>query len=95
MTFFLACISPMAFAQTVSVSGVVVDGSEVPVIGAAVIVKGTDIGAVTDENGKFSFKALSSSAELEASALGYATATVKVAGGQYSNCPSGGCELSR
>ena len=81
LTLILACISPMLFAQTVSVSGVVVDEYELPVIGAAVIVKGTDIGTVADENGKFSFNALSPSAELEASALGYAVATVKVAGG--------------
>ena len=57
------------------------DESELPVIGAAVIVKGTDIGTATDENGRFSFNALSPKAELEASALGYAVATVKVAGG--------------
>ena len=81
LTLILACISPMLFAQTVSVSGVVVDEYELPVIGAAVIVKGTDIGTVADENGKFSFNALSPSAELEASDLGYAVATVKVAGG--------------
>jgi len=82
LTLILACISPMLFAQTVSVSGVVVDEYELPVIGAAVIVKGTDIGTVADENGKFSFNALSPSAELEASALGYAAATVNVAGGR-------------
>jgi len=81
LTLLLACISPEVFAQTVSVSGVVVDESELPVIGAAVIVKGTDIGTATDENGRFSFNALSPKAELEASALGYAVATVKVAGG--------------
>lgn len=81
LTLLLACISLEVFAQTVSVSGVVVDESELPVIGAAVIVKGTDIGTATDENGRFSFNALSPKAELEASALGYAVATVKVAGG--------------
>ena len=55
LTLLLACISLEVFSQTVSVSGVVVDESELPVIGAAVIVKGTDIGTATDENGRFSF----------------------------------------
>lgn len=80
LTLFLACITTLVSAQTVSVSGVVVDESGLPVIGAAVMVKGTSQGTVADENGQFSFDALSPSAELEASALGYATATVKVGG---------------
>ena len=53
LSVLLLFLSYGANAQTVSVSGVVVDASELPVIGAAVMVKGTDIGAVTDEDGKF------------------------------------------
>ena len=82
LSVLLVFLSYGANAQTVSVSGVVVDASELPVIGAAVMVKGTDIGAVTDEDGKFSFNSLSSSAILEASALGYATATCPVGNGK-------------
>ena len=79
---FLLSIS--AFAQTnfVRVEGVVVDEAGQPVIGAAVMVKSTDLGTVTDEDGKFSFDKISSQAELQASALGYATATCKVGGGK-------------
>ena len=78
-----------AFAQTgsVHVEGIVVDEAGLPVIGAAVMVKSTQTGTVTDESGKFSFDNLSSQAELQVSALGYATATCKIGGGQRKNCP--------
>ncbi len=78
MTFVLAVSMQMAQAQTIQVTGVVVDDNELPVIGAAVMVKGTDIGTVADENGRFSFNALSPDAVLEASALGYAAANSKI-----------------
>ena len=84
LTFCLTLLMALsAFAQSGSlhVEGVVVDEAGLPVIGAAVMVKSTDIGTVTDEAGKFSFDNLSPQAELQASALGYATATCKVAGG--------------
>ena len=45
------------------------------------MVKSTHLGTVTDEAGKFSFDNLSPQAELQASALGYATATCKIGGG--------------
>ena len=46
----------MAFAQK-TVSGTVLDSSTgEPVIGAAVMVKGTSIGIATDVNGKFTLK---------------------------------------
>ena len=80
LTFLLAI---SAFAQTgsVHVDGVVVDEAGLPVIGAAVMVKSTKIGTVTDEAGKFSFDNLSQQAELQASALGYATVTCKIGAG--------------
>lgn len=81
MTVMFALLIPAAFAQTVSVTGAVVDENELPVIGAAVMVKGTDLGTVADDNGRFSFNALSPDAVLEASALAYASATAKVLGG--------------
>ena len=83
----LLIIPLSAFAQSGSlhVEGVVVDEAGLPVIGAAVMVKSTQIGTVTDETGKFSFDNLSAQAELQASALGYATATFKVTGGGQRN----------
>lgn len=79
LTFLLA-ISAFAQNGSVHVDGVVVDEAGLPVIGAAVMVKSTDKGTVTDENGNFSFDNLSPQAELQASALGYATATCRIGG---------------
>lgn len=81
MAVVLALVSFMANAQTLNVSGVVVDDSELPIIGAAVLVEGTDIGTVTDEDGRFTLNNLSPQAELTASALGYASVTQKVGAG--------------
>lgn len=44
------------YAQTSTVSGIVLDQSGSPVIGAAVMVKGTSHGAVTDTNGAYSLQ---------------------------------------
>ena len=80
LTVLLVLISFVTNAQTLNVSGVVVDDAELPIIGAAVLVEGTDIGTVTDENGRFSFNNLTPDAQLTASALGYASVTLKVGG---------------
>ncbi|GHU76562.1 hypothetical protein FACS189414_2630 [Bacteroidia bacterium] len=65
------------FAQQTGTSGVVIseDDGE-PIIGAAIIVKGTTIGAVTDVDGKFSFDA-PANATLEISYVGLLTKEVK------------------
>ncbi len=59
---FLACMfmtASMAFAQNQTVSGVVTDGDTgEPLVGAAVKVEGTTIGALTDIDGKFTLKNL-------------------------------------
>ena len=81
MAIVLAASIQISHSQNIQVKGVVVDENELPVIGAAVVVKGTDIGTVADENGRFSFNALSPDAILEASALGYAAASSKVSRG--------------
>lgn len=47
----------MLFAQTMTVSGTVSDSNGEPIIGAAVLVKGTKNGVQTDFNGKFIIKA--------------------------------------
>lgn len=64
-------ISATALAQSdITVSGTVVDNTGEPVIGASVIQKGTSNGAVTDLDGKFSFKA-PAGAPLTISYIGY------------------------
>ena len=49
MAFLLMLIPAGVFAQnSISVSGIVMDDTNEPVIGAAVMVKGTTIGVITD-----------------------------------------------
>lgn len=54
MLFFFASIS-MVLAQTMKVTGTVTSGDDgEPIIGATILVKGTNIGTITDLDGKFS-----------------------------------------
>ncbi|MDE5661008.1 MAG: SusC/RagA family TonB-linked outer membrane protein, partial [Muribaculaceae bacterium] len=72
--------APAAAQQTVmTVSGVIVDESGEPLIGASVTVKGQPGGAVTDIDGKYSIKA-QSGATLVVSYVGYKPKEVKVTG---------------
>lgn len=66
----------MAVDQASQVSGVVLDESGDALIGASVIVKGTQNGAATDMDGKFSLKA-NPGATLVISYMGYETMQVK------------------
>jgi len=58
MLFFCSMlfVLPAVVAQTTSktVSGVVLDGKGEPLIGVSVLIKGSNVGAITDVNGKFS-----------------------------------------
>ncbi|MBR5928965.1 MAG: TonB-dependent receptor [Prevotella sp.] len=76
---FLLCLLPMgAWAQGV-VKGIVNDEAGEPIIGATVKVVGTNTGAITDMDGKFSLNA-ASNAQLSVSYVGYVTQRVNVAG---------------
>lgn len=62
--------------QPLTLSGVVVDSEGLPVIGAAVMQKGTTNGSSTDLDGKFSFTVTGSrNANIEISCIGYSTLT--------------------
>ena len=70
-----------ALAQETTLSGIVKDAAGVPVPGAAVFLTGTTDGTVADVDGKFVLVvkgALSESASLTVSCLGYADVTVPV-----------------
>lgn len=56
-TLWMLTVSVAVFAQTGRVTGVVVDQTGTPVIGANVQVKGTTIGSITDLEGRFAFDA--------------------------------------
>ena len=75
----LAGTANMAYAQDTDgnkVSGVVVDATGYPLIGVAVLIKGTTVGSSTDLDGKFEFvlpSSLGGGTLLEFSCLGYKT----------------------
>lgn len=68
-----------AFAQNISVTGVVVDENNEPIPGAFVMVQNTTTGTVTDLEGNYSINA-TADAVLEVSYMGYVTETVPVEG---------------
>ena len=67
-----------AAAREQSVEGVVRDAAGQPVVGAAVIVKGTTRGVSSGADGSFAFDDLAGDAVLQVSALGYAASEVPV-----------------
>ncbi len=82
-TLALVAVSLMAplfaLAQNISISGTVTDKSGETVIGAAVMVVGSNNGAVTGVDGTYSLQA-ASSAILEVSCIGYKSQRVAVQG---------------
>lgn len=58
MTILVLVMSGVAFAQLKSVSGVVKDDTNTPIPGVSVLAKGTTIGTVTDNNGKYSLSGI-------------------------------------
>lgn len=68
--------------QKGAISGVILDMTGYPLIGAAVLIKGTTIGSSTDVDGKFSFELpenyKSGETVLEFSCLGYKSKEIKV-----------------
>ena len=74
----LAWMSVAAFAQSMTVTGVVMaQGDPDPVIGASVMVQGTTVGTVTDFDGAFELQ-VNKGDILEISYLGYRTQNVTV-----------------
>ena len=53
LLWLLPSCSVVIFAQTQRIAGTVVVGDGQPAVGAAIVVKGTNIGAVTNVEGKF------------------------------------------
>ena len=70
-------LSQHIFAQEGRIlHGAVTDEANLPVVGAAVVVKGSNTGVTTDVDGKFSLSGLKAGDVLEVSFLGYDTAEV-------------------
>ena len=78
LTSVLCLMGSWAFAQNRSISGTVVDGSGIPVIGATVMVVGnSSIGTVTNADGAFTLSVPANS-NISVSCIGYSTQTVPV-----------------
>lgn len=70
-------VTPVIQQQPIQLTGVVVDETGVPIIGANVLVKGTTTGVITDVDGKFILKVPSSNSTLVISYIGYQTVEIK------------------
>jgi TonB-linked SusC/RagA family outer membrane protein len=79
--FYLWCLllfaTAVVHAQTRTLSGRVLDaGNSDPLIGAAITVRGTTMGSVTDVNGKFTLNVPAGPVTLEVKYVGYAPQTL-------------------
>ncbi len=72
------------FAEPITVTGVVTDTNQEPLIGATVMIKGRRVGTATDADGAFSLKAEPKDV-LTVSYLGYNTKEVKIDGKTHLN----------
>ena len=81
VTAILFLFSPMVTAQSLSISGKVIDkNSQEPVIGASVVIEGTSNGTITDLDGNFMLSNVPSKGNLVVSYIGYATQTLPING---------------
>jgi TonB-linked SusC/RagA family outer membrane protein len=77
-TMLLLISATNALAQDKSITGIVIDDLDKPVIGANVSVAGTTNGTTTDINGSFSLANVPTGAQLQISYIGYITQTLVV-----------------
>jgi CarboxypepD_reg-like domain/Secretion system C-terminal sorting domain len=55
-TLTLLCSIIVAISAQKTVTGTVLDDKKEPIVGAAIVIKGTNMGTLTDENGQYSIK---------------------------------------
>src|SRR6185436_20847514 len=78
MSLMALLCSLMAFAQTRTVSGVIIDADGKPLSFASVTIKGTKTGTTADADGKFSIKNVTAGTTLVISAVGFNDKEVSV-----------------
>ena len=76
----LLLMSVQTFAQNLRVQGRVLDELGEGMIGAGVVIQGTNTGTITDMDGNFVLPSVPRGATLEISSVGYATQAVQVTG---------------
>lgn len=79
LTILALCMCQWLFAQDITVSGAISGDDGTPLIGATVLIKGTDSGTITDFEGKYSLSA-PADATLAFSYTGYNSQEIAVAG---------------
>ena len=87
-TGLMACLVLTLLGTSVaqkSISGVVLDSDNVPVIGASVIVVGTSIGTVTDVDGTYNLNLPEGSEQIEIAYLGFNSRILNLSDGNYSS----------
>lgn len=77
---FMWVSSLCVFTQNLTVSGIVTDVKDNPLIGVTIRVSGTTNGTITDMNGNFTLNDVPSGGALEVSYVGMETQTIQVAG---------------
>ena len=79
--FFVICVLSIASIQAQTVTGTITDATDgTPLPGVNIVIKGTNTGASSDFDGKYSIDVSSQSAVLQFSYLGYATKEITVNG---------------
>lgn len=74
----LLSLASYGFSQARTITGTVVDDDDLPLIGANVLVKGTDRGTVTDIDGNFQLEVMPSDRRLVISYIGYSPKEVSI-----------------
>lgn len=79
IALLMLCIVHVGYAQNAkTITGTVLDTNSEPVVGAAVSVKGTTTGTMTDLNGRFTLPVPSATVSIRISSIGYTTQDVDV-----------------
>lgn len=78
LVMLLLTITLHSAAQGKSITGIVIDNQNEPIIGVSVSIDGTTNGTITDINGNFSLSNVSPNSKLQFSYLGYITQKVVV-----------------
>ncbi|MDB5211991.1 MAG: TonB-dependent receptor, partial [Sediminibacterium sp.] len=84
LVLLMLLLSAISWAQNKSITGKVLDESNAPLAGASVTVKGTTLGANTNDQGGFTLSVPATAKTLVVSSLGYATREVAISGNSIS-----------
>ncbi|MGL4520651.1 MAG: SusC/RagA family TonB-linked outer membrane protein [Phocaeicola sp.] len=79
LTLMFLTLSLVTFAQTKQITGIVLESTKEPIIGATVVEEGTSNGTITDFDGRFTLT-VGSNAKLRITYVGYEASIVSVVG---------------